>query len=759
MQTVLPLCLLFTSAFAVINGSVLLASDNGIRGTDPPYCQTKGCTFTTQNGNAFPIGDPRNCYLQDNTLVRMEVLPGTGWDNLRNLDMGMVVWKNYSQCLTSEDGKYLIPDNTFVVALKESRVELTSEYFDHWNNYTSTTSTTVNAEAHASIFGAGLGGKFSSEYQSVKKSQYENKAVTTRVQLRHKLYTVRSQPDMQLHPNFKSRLLDISAHLQSNNTKVARYLADLIVRDFGTHYITSIDAGAIISKVDHVKSSYAKKDDMDKSKITASASASFPFGGVSVSTTHTASHEDIDLYQKSVAASHIKSYGGPPYRANFTTDKWEDGLLDNLVAIDRSGDPLHFVVTPQSLPELPEMLTIHLSEFLEQSIESYYKHNAIKGCTNPNSKDFNFQAILDDHSCEKPYNNFTFGGVFQTCKVLGSHDAVCVANYLQKNPKTNDYSCPTGYESVLVHKRNTPSKCHRVCRRFLFFSWDCHNECGYAEYSTYWCAATGQLQPNHGYLFGGLYNKLMVNPVTGTANCPPKFYPQNFGPENMYVCISDDYELASQYSIPFAGFFSCSTGNPLALKKNTALEIQLHSDGPRSWPKACPQTYTQHLAVVDENCEINYCVKANSLSDHGLAIVRRPPFLSFPKMNRNITIPLTLINDDTGKIWFKSPNNQKWIMATKSTVIKHLADEVTDTTTHNIHGRAIYNLKAAMDRLTPAEKKEAGMSKASSSKSDSSPPVSNGTAVGITIGVIAVLLVIVLMVFNQIPTKEKAKRF
>ena len=40
-----------------------------------------------------------------------------------------------------------------------------------------------------------------------------------------------------------------------------------------------------------------------------------------------------------------------------------------------------------------------------------------------------------------------------------------------------------------------------------------------------------------------------------------------------YVCISDDYELGSQYSIPFAGFFSCATGNPLALKKKTGINM------------------------------------------------------------------------------------------------------------------------------------------------------------------------------------------
>ena len=140
----------------------------------------------------FPLGDPRNCLRVDyKDLLRLEVLPGTGWDNLRNLNMGMVTTKNYSRCVTSEDGKYLIPDGTYVIPLKESNVALNSEYFDHWNNYSSMTSNSVNLGAHGSIYGWSLGGKFSSEFQSVKKHQVEDKAITTRVQLRYKFYTVR----------------------------------------------------------------------------------------------------------------------------------------------------------------------------------------------------------------------------------------------------------------------------------------------------------------------------------------------------------------------------------------------------------------------------------------------------------------------------------------------------------------------------------------------------------------------------------------
>lgn len=36
--------------------------------------------------NQFPVGDPKNCFFHDN-VNRLEVLPGFGWDNLRNLEM------------------------------------------------------------------------------------------------------------------------------------------------------------------------------------------------------------------------------------------------------------------------------------------------------------------------------------------------------------------------------------------------------------------------------------------------------------------------------------------------------------------------------------------------------------------------------------------------------------------------------------------------------------------------------------------------
>ena len=57
----------------------------------------------------FLFGDPRSCPISKG-VYRFEVLPGGGWDNLRNKHMGVVSLLNYAKCKTSDDGKYLIPD-------------------------------------------------------------------------------------------------------------------------------------------------------------------------------------------------------------------------------------------------------------------------------------------------------------------------------------------------------------------------------------------------------------------------------------------------------------------------------------------------------------------------------------------------------------------------------------------------------------------------------------------------------------------------
>ena len=253
--------------------------------------------------------------------------------------MGQVHNYNFSTCQTSSDGKYLLPDSVFLVPVQESKVNVFAEYFD-WDNHTSMTSNSINIEA--SLYSV-VSGKFSLDYTSTKTHMYNNQAKSTRVQIRHKLYSVKLQPGATLHPVFKSRVFDIASSVQNNNTEYAHYLAELMVRDYGTHYVSSMDAGA----VDFINVT-TTGDISQVTQITASAGINFQ-NKLSLNTTF--KHSNDEGFINSRKHSQVITAGGPPFTPNMTFSEWEKGVADSLVAIDRSGDPLHFVINPTTLPK------------------------------------------------------------------------------------------------------------------------------------------------------------------------------------------------------------------------------------------------------------------------------------------------------------------------------------------------------------------------------------------------------------------------
>ena len=608
---------------------------------------------------------------------RMEVLPGTGWDNLRNMDKGLLFEYDYTQCQLTNDRKFLLPDGYFAIPVQESNVETLSELIDHWDNHTSLTSYSINAEV--SGFFADIEGKFSTDYITAKTNMYSKneKTIMTRVQIRHKLYIVRLQPGTKLHPMFKARLMDIAAHMMNNNSQIALYLSELLIRDYGTHYLTAAHAGGILVQEDYIRSTEELNIEENSKKFTAAASASF-FGvvGFSSSFSHVNNKDSLESYFSSRTYSHIRTIGGPPYRINFTINDWEDGLPDAVVTIDREGVPLHFAIIPEVLTELPPAQTLELAHYVEKAINSYYKHNTYLGCTNPNAENFYFGANVDDGSCKAPSDNFTFGGVYQTCThtPTDNRDIIC-PDLVQKNPLTGNYSCPLGYEAVLLHNGTksgsyVTQECHEHCHHFIV-KYDCHTDCYNVNnpvtghYQMYWCVDTGRVHDNSGYMFGGLYSSIVVNPLTRTKSCPNHFYPLRFG-EDTDVCVSDDYELGYGLSIPFAGFESCSAGNPLATKSSSGeLKMSLGKlkVDPRTWPHRCPTGYTQHLASIEQSCEINYCVKAGTLGEKGAPPVKLPPYRKYPHLNHNTYNVMSVVSAK-GNLWQKDNETNEWRMVT-----------------------------------------------------------------------------------------------
>lgn len=607
----------------------------------------------------YPIGDIRNCAImspinQSVPLLRMEVLPGGGFDNLRNLDMGQVFFYNYSTCKVSSDGRYLLPDSVFLIPEQQSRVDVFSEFFDHWDNYTSTTSNSINVDVSTSY--ADINAKFSTEWQSVKEKQFNSKSKTTRVQVRHKLYKVHIQPNSQLHPNLKALLFDIMANLQRNNTHYANYLADLVIRDYGTHYVQSLDAGAVLSQIDHVSEKFVQSHQFDSTKITASASASF-FSIVKFSTSfqHLQTNADTEGFTSNRTHSQVFTFGGPPFRPGFTVDDWEDGIRDALVPIDRAGDPLYYAINPTTLPELVDSDSFEIQGIVFSATKRYYAANTVRGCTDPTADNFAFTANVDDGHCKASSKNSSFGGIYQSCTTSpedpqSPYVNLCkTKNLNQVNTRTGGYSCPSGYTPIELYSASLTQQGERLCTfQFLFWCVSYKTIISSATYTTYWCAATGTVEPTDGYLFGGAFTSNQINPATSSMSCPMYFQEFRMGVDGI-ICASEEFELAFQFSIPFAGFESCRVGNPLTVLG----EKQAPSS---KWLHDCPAGFSKYLLMVENGCEISYCIKSGLFETKSLPPARRPPFSKHMHNAVYFDAPMILIGS-RNKIWIKDDYN------------------------------------------------------------------------------------------------------
>ncbi|XP_071339283.1 macrophage expressed 1, tandem duplicate 1 [Trachinotus anak] len=610
----------------------------------------------------IPISRPTNwlrqCRASTNlSITALEVLPGGGWDNLRNMDMGRVMNLSYFQCQTTEDGVYLIPDEVFVIPHKETGVETNSEIIDSWLEQKSTTAHTINADI--SFFSV-LNGKFSTESQRMKTHQVKDSSTTARVQVRNFIYTVKAYPDFTLDTRFAQQAKEIADAIENNQTRNADYLSEKMVLDYGTHVITSVDAGASLVQEDYLRSTYVSDSVSQSSSVTALAGFNF-FDKLKfdISSKNTEQSSSLQTYQSNIQYSLIQSHGGgTPFYPGITLQKWQESTKNNLVAIDRSGFPLHYFINTNTIPDLPQPTVGKVALRVSQAIERYYKVNTRPGCVDISSKNFNFQANVDDNSCEGPATNLSFGGVYQECIQLSQDAGPLCDSLAQKNPDTGGFSCRSPYSPTLL-RSEVRQQGYRA-RHCYDESYDCgflwldtcyksHCQDIYyvrsARINTYWCSVNGQAPDNTGYLFGGLYSPSLLNPLTKTKSCPQNFISVKFLSDGQVICVSNDYETGARYAVPFGGLFSCQSNNPLA-----------------GGQRRCPPKFSQHLATVSDGCEILYCVQSGLFTGGQLLPVHLPPFTKPPLISMQATNTVMVMTEGENS-WVRVGQTKTWKLA------------------------------------------------------------------------------------------------
>ncbi|XP_073723487.1 macrophage-expressed gene 1 protein-like [Misgurnus anguillicaudatus] len=612
-------------------------------------CFIHVCDLNPHNRPSNGLSDCRKNF----SLTALEVLPGGGWDNLRNIDMGRVMNLSYSQCQTTEDGVYLIPDEVFVIPQKISGVETHSEIIMSWLEEKSSTSRSINADAS---FFSMINGKFSEENQRMKTHQVKESSVTARVQVRNHLYTVNAYPGFNLDARFAHQAKEIADAIENNQTRQATYLSEKLILDYGTHVITSVDAGAVLVQEDYLKkSTYVSTSQSDMSSVSASAGFNF-FSKVNFDSV--GNNIPSNSYQGNITYSLTQSHGGTLFYPGITLQKWQESTLNNLVAIDRSGLPLHYFLNPLTFPDLPEPIVTELALLVYEAAERYYKVNTIPGCVDPDSTNFNFQANVDDGSCEGPVTNLNFGGVYQTCTPLTTDGNIICNEMTPNNPATGDFSCPQLYtatrlRSETIEDENFRAECRKKCRScvFLWLSTCCDEKCSdiyfvhRAKVDTYWCSTTQKIPDNSMYLFGGLFGPSLQNPFTKSRSCPDNFFAQKLLSNGIMVCLSKDYTTGTKSSVPFGGFFSCQSGNPLAQSQSR-----------------CPPQFSQQLATISDGCEILYCVQSSVFTGGDLKPVHLPPFTKPPLINMNATNTVAVMTEGD-RSWVRVKGTKTWRLA------------------------------------------------------------------------------------------------
>lgn len=657
----------------------------------------------------FPVHDVRNCPKEQwfggsQSSRLLEALPGLGFDHLRHLDMGQVHFYNYSMCKVTTDGKFVIPDSTFIIPIRQSHYKFSADYFDHWDNYTSITSSKVSSGLSLSNI---LGGSYSNEKLSVKKNQVNYKSKTTRVTFRNTVYNIKLDAAAELHPTFKSKVYEIAARLQNNDTDMAVYLAELLIRDYGTHYITSVETGAVFAKLDYISNSYASQTDF--TSVTSSAAFSLPIlqllnSSFDLGYSYSYSAENMKAFFKDRKKSEMFTIGGAPFTPDLNLTRWLLEVPDKMAIIDRTADPLHYAITQSQFPELLPSTVRDVSDYVQKAIGWYYQVNMRPGCTDPSAKNFDFQANYGDSSycdTQRTYEDMAFGGLYQKCSNrFGSRENLCnnVLRIAQVNPQTGDFSCPSGYTSVLLQSGTVShssqfQESKRKCKLFIFCSTHSYLKTyvSHASYQTYWCVAVRSLTPSQyrGYLFGGYFSATNTNPLTGAQSCPPYFRTQKMA-SDVTLCVSNDYELASTHSVKFGGFHSCRVGNPLAIPANSNATMFTNNT---HWPHSCRSGYSQHLVDVDNGCEINVCLENGAFSQKTLLPPYLPPFHRRPPYVPHWTDRLAVVGADNDLL-IRDTDGQWRAYPSKSAESMEYIDTVMENSNNNISSGSVIGIAA-----------------------------------------------------------------
>jgi hypothetical protein len=173
--------------------------------------------------------------LQNAAVTRDQI--GYGYDLLTN-DLTLPVFESNNTCIEME----ILLDKSDIMSRKQFLV------VESMNEYLLVNSRTMSKQSN-------LAGAFSAEYRHKKQVLNFNDYVYLRVLFSHDKIKQR-MVNCDLHVNFQKEINSILTAIRQDRMEKARYLAQFLIKDYGTHAIASNHMGASLFMEIFVENNY-----------------------------------------------------------------------------------------------------------------------------------------------------------------------------------------------------------------------------------------------------------------------------------------------------------------------------------------------------------------------------------------------------------------------------------------------------------------------------------------------------------------------
>uniref|UniRef100_A0AC34GPG6 Macrophage-expressed gene 1 protein n=1 Tax=Panagrolaimus sp. ES5 TaxID=591445 RepID=A0AC34GPG6_9BILA len=362
---------------------------------------------TTFAINIDRLSPEHKCYanirkeIKGNNISRsLGGIVGIGWDDLSNTATLSIFSQTFDKCETDNDIMFLIPDNVVVFPIKEANIKRTTKMFETFSSYKSSIGGSIQVSAGGGFDGISASGSFSTEVQHGKENMEKLSRTGFVNKYEYHAFDLIGNEKVGFDKVFADRLKDVVDALKAGNLLLAQYEAESIIGDYGTHVTNKALAGAKVSILGFATCKDVTEKTSFSSKMTEEFNADF-LGAAKVGEKGSITEKNSNEHSFKTANSeiHVISKGGADIKALLDNPGNKLGL-DSVVGLNREGIPIHSLIHEGALKDHYDATTVGiLKDLMYNATQEYYRHNTIRGCTDPTKLNYFFKANIEDGSC------------------------------------------------------------------------------------------------------------------------------------------------------------------------------------------------------------------------------------------------------------------------------------------------------------------------------------------------------------------------